>query len=216
GGSRENRIKDAMLAMERYLWNKEEAIFKLFTPPFDKSEKNPGYIKGYIPGVRENGGQYTHAAIWAVLALAKLKEKDKALQLFNMLNPINHSRTPIEVAKYKVEPYVMTADVYAVEPNVGRGGWSWYTGAAGWMYQAAIEGILGLEIKGDKLFIEPCVPNNWKEFEIYYRYKNSPYNIKVHLKNLPQEEIILDGVKQKGFPVILVDDGLQHELEINL
>jgi len=216
GGGREQRIEDAMLAMERYLWNKDEAIFKLFTPPFDKSEKNPGYIKGYIPGVRENGGQYTHAAIWAVLALAKLKKNNKALQLFNMLNPINHSRTPIEVAKYKAEPYVMSADVYAVEPNVGRGGWSWYTGAAGWMYQAAIEGILGLEIRGDKLSLAPCVPDNWRDFEITYRYKNSKYRIKVNLKNLPQADINYDGAKQKGFPVVLVDDGQQHELEINL
>ncbi len=216
GSAKRSRVEDAVLAMERYLWDKDEAFFKLFTPPFDKCDKYPGYVKGYIPGVRENGGQYTHAAIWAVLALTKLKERDKALELFNMLNPINHSRTMMEVAKYKAEPYVMAADVYTVQPNVGRGGWSWYTGAAGWMYQAALEGILGIKIQGNNLTISPCVPSNWKEFKINYRYKSTQYSIIVKLENLQQESILIDGTKQNDFPISLVDDGNNHKIEIDL
>jgi cellobiose phosphorylase len=212
--AKKSRVVDAMLAMERYLWDKNEAILKLFTPPFDKTEKNPGYIRGYIPGVRENGGQYTHAAIWAVLALTKLGEKEKALELFNMLNPIYHSRTNTEVAKYKVEPYVMAADVYTVYPNVGRGGWSWYTGAAGWMYQAALEGILGFNIKSDKLTLSPCIPHSWQEFTINYRFKTSEYNIKIKFVNTEDKSISVDGAKQESFPIDLKDDGKNHVVEI--
>jgi cyclic beta-1,2-glucan synthetase len=213
-GAKQSRVADAILAMERYLWDKNEAIFKLFTPPFDKTEKNPGYIRGYIPGVRENGGQYTHAAIWAVLALTKLGEKDKALELFNMLNPINHSRTNAEVTKYKVEPYVMAADVYTIYPNVGRGGWSWYTGAAGWMYQVALEGILGFNIKKDKLTLSPCVPYSWDGYTINYRFKTSEYNIKIKFVNTEKKGIMVDGTKQESFPIELKDDGKKHEVEV--
>jgi len=214
GSASESRVKDSMLAMERYLWDKEESMLKLFTPPFEKTDKSPGYIRGYIPGVRENGGQYTHAAIWTVLALAKLKERNKALELFNMLNPINHSRTPLEVARYKVEPYVMTADVYTVHPNVGRGGWSWYTGAAGWMYQTALEGILGININNDKITLSPCVPVNWKEYRIQYRYKDTLYNIIVKPVDQQKETIVADGKVQQGFPLQLVNDGGSHLIEI--
>jgi cyclic beta-1,2-glucan synthetase len=212
GSARESRVKDAMLAVERYLWDKEEALLKLFTPPFDKIDKNPGYIKGYIPGVRENGGQYTHAAIWAVLAFTKLKEKEKALNLFNMLNPINHSRTTLETHKYKAEPYVMAADVYTVEPNVGRGGWTWYTGAAGWMYQVALEGILGLKIQGNAMSVSPCVPPSWPEYEIVYRYKETEYQIKV--KNKGEEKIIVDGKELEGKQIPLNNDQQNHTVEI--
>ncbi len=212
--AKESRVRDAMLAMERYLWDKEEGILKLFTPPFDKTENNPGYIRGYIPGVRENGGQYTHGAIWAVLALTKMGEGDKAMELFNMLNPINHSRTNTEVAKYKVEPYVMAADVYAVQPNVGRGGWTWYTGAAGWMYQVAIEGILGIKINNDKLTLTPCVPDHWQEYSITYRYKSANYSIRVYLKHQDKQSIEVDGNKLDSFPVVLKDDGQSHTIEI--
>lgn len=213
--AKESRARDAMLAMERYLWDKEENLLKLFTPPLDKTKKNPGYIKGYIPGVRENGGQYTHGAIWAVLALTMLGKRDKALELFNMLNPINHSRTNIEVAKYKTEPYVMAADVYAVQPNVGRGGWSWYTGAAGWMYQVALEGILGFQLKSNKLTLAPCVPMNWHAYSLNYRYKSSKYTIQIKLDQEQNEKyIVVDGVTQKGFPIELKDDGRNHVVEV--
>lgn len=210
-----SRVLDAMLALERYLWDKDEAILKLFTPPFDKTDKNPGYIKGYTPGVRENGGQYTHGAIWAILALTKLGKGDKAVELFNMLNPINHARTSMEVHKYKVEPYVMVADIYSVHPNIGRGGWSWYTGAAGWMYQVALEGILGMKINGDDLTLSPCVPHNWSEYNIDYHHKNSNYSIKVRLNN-KDKQIIIDGIKQDSFPIQLTDDGNNHVIEVCL
>jgi len=205
-----------MLALERYLWDREESILKLFTPPFNKTEKNPGYIKSYTPGVRENGGQYTHAAIWAVLALTKLKDGDKAVELFNMLNPINHARTNIEVHKYKVEPYVMAADIYSVFPNVGRGGWTWYTGAAGWMYQVALEGILGFNIYGDELVITPCVPSNWPKYQIKFIFGSTEYNIFVEFNSIaPSEQIIVvDNIEQKDFPIKLKDDGSFHVIKI--
>lgn len=211
---KESRVKDAMLAVERYLWDKEQGILKLFTPPFDKIEHNPGYIKGYIAGVRENGGQYTHAAMWAVLAYTKLGEKNKAMELFNMLNPINHSRTKNEVSTFKVEPYVIAADVYDVHPNVGRGGWTWYTGAAGWMYQVAIEGLLGISINNDKLTISPCVPHSWPGYTVNYRYKTTDYVIKVNFQQNEKTKMILDETEVNSFPIWLVDDGQRHVLEI--
>jgi len=216
GFAKKSRMSDAMLALERYLWDKEESILKLFTPPFDKTEKNPGYIKSYTPGVRENGGQYTHAAIWAVLALTKLKDGDKAFELFNMLNPINHARTNTEVLKYKVEPYVMTADIYSVFPNVGRGGWSWYTGAAGWMYQVALEGILGFNLIGDELWLNPCVPLNWQEYNIKYRFGSSLYNITVGFNHSAPTAptILVDNIGQTEFPIKLIDDGAFHTVKI--
>jgi cyclic beta-1,2-glucan synthetase len=215
GNARESRAEDAMLALERYLWDKEEALLKLFTPPFDKTEKNPGYIRGYTPGVRENGGQYTHAAIWAILAFTKMGENDKALALFQMLNPINHSRTSQEAAKYKAEPYVMAADVYTVQPNVGRGGWTWYTGAAGWMYQVALEGILGFKIENDKLTVSPGVPRHWPEFTVEYCYKTAHYQIKVQLNGPAAKSLSVDGIRQDSFPVLLKDDGQNHTIEIS-
>ena len=140
---------------------------------------DPGYIKGYPPGIRENGGQYTHAALWSVMAFAKLGEGDKAAELFSLLNPINHARTRADVHRYKVEPYVVAADVYAVAPHVGRGGWTWYTGSAGWMQRAGIESILGLRVLGQSLRIDPCIPKAWPGFEILFRYRSARYDIRV-------------------------------------
>ncbi|UWG95571.1 glycosyl transferase family 36 [Dehalobacter sp. DCM] len=221
GNANKNRAVDAMLAMERYLWDKEEGLLKLLTPPFDKTDRNPGYIKGYIPGVRENGGQYTHAAIWAVLAYCKLGEGGKAMELFSMLNPINHARTNIEVNKYKVEPYVIAADVYAVPPNTGRGGWSWYTGAAGWMYQTAIEGILGIAVTGDEMTINPCIPLNWDTYTIEYKYQSSVYHIVITVNQsrdafTPAETcaITMDNHRLPTFPIKLKDDGHTHRIEV--
>ena len=147
----------------------------LFTPPFDQTPHDPGYIKGYPPGIRENGGQYTHAALWSVIAHARLGEGDKAASLLAMLNPINHSLTQSEMHRYKVEPYVVAADVYSRPPHVGRGGWTWYTGAAGWMQRAGIEDILGLRIEGAWLRLDPCIPRHWSGFELTLRHGGAVY-----------------------------------------
>ena len=179
GDSRKRAI-EAMEAVDRNLVKKDKGMILLLAPPFDNSYLEPGYIKGYVPGVRENGGQYTHAAVWVILALTKLGLGDKAVNYFNMINPINHSRTELECMTYKVEPYVMAADVYIREPHAGRGGWSWYTGASGWMYRVGIENILGLRKVKDKGYtINPCIPKEWKEFEIKITNEKEDYNIKV-------------------------------------
>ena len=152
---------------------------KLLDPPFDKSAVNPGYIKGYVPGVRENGGQYTHAAVWAAMAFAELGDARRAWELFTMINPVNRTKSAAALATYKVEPYVMAADVYAAPPHTGRGGWTWYTGSAGWMYRLAIESLLGLTLEGDKLRLAPCLPANWPGFKLRYRYRDTLYRIVV-------------------------------------
>src|SRR5690606_23258881 len=137
---------------------------------------NPGYIKGYVPGVRENGGQYTHAAVWLIMAFAKLGDNKRVWELLNMINPINHGNTPEAIATYKVEPYVLAADVYAGTQHAGRGGWTWYTGSAAWLYRLIIESFLGLEQQGDKLKVNPCIPEEWKSFKVQYRYKETVYD----------------------------------------
>ncbi|MVX62899.1 glycosyl transferase [Clostridium chromiireducens] len=180
GAAQEERAVEAMEAVDRNLVKKDKGMILLLAPPFDNSKLEPGYIKGYVPGVRENGGQYTHAAVWVILALTKLNLGDKALEYYNMINPINHAKTELECMMYKVEPYVMAADVYIKEPHSGRGGWSWYTGASGWMYRVGIENILGLKRVKDKGYsINPCVPNDWNEFEIRIANEKEDYTIKV-------------------------------------
>ena len=162
---------------------RDDGIIQLFTPPFDRWDVDPGYIKGYVPGVRENGGQYTHAAVWTVLAFAALGEGDRAGELFSLLNPINHARDAAGVERYKVEPYVMAADVYGVAPHVGRGGWTWYTGSAGWMYQAGVESILGLRVRPTALHVNPCIPRAWPGFELDLRVRSGLYVIVVENPN---------------------------------
>ena len=179
GVAKPQRMAEAMDAVLKYLVNRNEGIIKLLTPPFDNGNLQPGYIKGYVPGVRENGGQYTHAAAWVVLAFTKLGMGDIAGELFHMLNPVNHTRTSIEYSRYKGEPYVVAADVYGEKPHTGRGGWTWYTGAAGWLYKVGIENIIGFKKKGNKLYIEPCIPHNWSSFEIKYRTSGATYHIEV-------------------------------------
>jgi cyclic beta-1,2-glucan synthetase len=169
----------AMAAVEEFLVRRGDGLVLLFTPPFDRSDVDPGYVKGYLPGIRENGGQYTHGAIWSVLAFAALGDGDKAGDLFSILNPINHASTRAGVQRYKVEPYVMAADVYAEPPHVGRGGWTWYTASAGWMYQAGMEWILGFRLRGTTLMIDPCIPRAWPGFEIDFRYHSARYEIVV-------------------------------------
>ncbi len=217
GAGRADRIKEAFEAVEHYLINKDEGIVLLLTPPFDEGDLEPGYIKGYLPGVRENGGQYTHAAVWVALAYAKMGMGDKAYELYNMLSPINHAKTSMEVARYKVEPYVMAADVYAVAPHTGRGGWTWYTGAAGWMYRVGLQSILGFNKLGDRLIIDPCIPKDWSEYSIEYKYKETLYTISV--KNPSKiskgiEKLILDGKEQQENHIKLINDRNNHTVEL--
>lgn len=217
GAGRKDRISEAMTSLENYLIKEEEGLILLLTPPFDEGDLNPGYIKSYVPGVRENGGQYTHAAVWVIAAYAKLGMGDKAWALYHMINPINHSRTSIETATYKVEPYVMAADVYAVPPHVGRGGWTWYTGAASWMYKTGLEEILGFKKQGNQLMLEPCIPKEWTEYIINYRYGETLY--KIHVKNplsLNQgvKTVLEDGKEVPDRVIMLNDDGREHRIEV--
>lgn len=215
-GDKERSIK-AMDAVERHLVSYDEGLIKLFTPAFDKSNLNPGYIKGYVPGVRENGGQYTHASTWVILAYTKLGMGDKAFKLFDMINPINHTNTQLECAKYKVEPYVMAADVYAVEPHVGRGGWTWYTGSSGWMYKVGLEGILGFNKLSDRILINPCIPKDWKEFNITYTFENTIYHITVlnpNSKNTGIEKIQIDGETFEEKYIPLFNDQKLHKIQV--
>ncbi len=179
GAANPSHAEQAMAAVDEQLVRRDDGLVLLFTPPFDHSDLDPGYVKGYLPGIRENGGQYTHAATWSVLAFAALGQGDKAAELFSMLNPINHASTPAGVERYKVEPYVMAADVYAEAPHAGRGGWTWYTGSAGWMYQAGIEWILGLRLRGATLSIDPCIPKAWPRYEMTFRHRGADYQIVV-------------------------------------
>ncbi|MFA9399057.1 MAG: GH36-type glycosyl hydrolase domain-containing protein, partial [Clostridiaceae bacterium] len=199
----------AMKAVEDNLYLKEKGMLLLLTPPFNKSKLEPGYIKGYVPGVRENGGQYTHASVWVILAEIMLKKGDLAYEMFSQINPINHSNNKLACEIYKVEPYVMTADIYAKEPHVGRGGWSYYTGAAGWMYRVSVEGILGLKVFGDNLIIDPCIPDSFNEFEIRYKWKNSVYEIKVERGD--KKGLYLDGEKMQD-SIHLEDDSVHKIL----
>ena len=213
------RAQRAMTAVEQYLVRRGDGLIILFTPPFDKSKLDPGYIKGYVPGVRENGGQYTHAALWTVIAFALLGDGDRAGELFGLLNPINHASTRAGLHKYKVEPYVAPGDVYAVPPHTGRGGWTWYTGSAGWMYRAAIEYILGFKLEGDRLRIDPCIPRFWREFEITYRHGKTTYEIKVenpHALSRGVASVRVDGQEQREDQITLKDDGQTHEVQVVL
>jgi cyclic beta-1,2-glucan synthetase len=168
-----------MAALDGRLVNRADRVAPLFTPPFDKTAMEPGYIKGYPPGIRENGGQYTHAAAWSIMGFAALGQGDKAAELFSLINPINHTATRAGVLRYKVEPYVVAADVYSVAPHVGRGGWTWYSGSAGWLYRAGVEAILGLRLKGDSLWIDPCIPVAWPGYDMTLRYRGAVYEISV-------------------------------------
>jgi cellobiose phosphorylase len=197
------------------LVQKETGIIQLLTPAFDKSDGNPGYIKGYVPGVRENGGQYTHAAIWMILAFARLGDTERVWELLNMINPLNHGKSPVDIGTYKVEPYVVAADVYAREPHVGRGGWTWYTGSAGWMYRLITESFLGLQQQGNKLKITPCIPVDWKSFKVDYRYKQAVYHIEVIQENTSTEMIVtVNGVKQEDGLITLIDEKTEHQVEV--
>ncbi len=213
GAGQADRSRTAMNAVDQYLVNREKELLQLLEPPFDRSAVDPGYIKGYVPGVRENGGQYTHAAIWMVMAFAKLGDTKQTWDLLKMINPINHSTDSEKVSVYKVEPYVMAADVYGVHPHTGRGGWTWYTGSAGWMYQLIIESFLGLKREGNVLTFDPCVPIGWTSFTIRYKYINTSYEITVIQADSGQQSTVeLDGVDQGGTTLILADDKDTHRV----
>nr|MBA3320978.1 hypothetical protein [Pyrinomonadaceae bacterium] len=219
GAAKPHRATRAMAAVEEYLIRRGDGLVILFTPPFDQSALDPGYIKGYVPGVRENGGQYTHAAIWTLIAYAQLGDGDRAGELFALLNPINHTSTRAGLHKYKVEPYVAAGDVYAVWPHTGRGGWTWYTGSASWMYRAGLESILGFQLRAGVLHLNPCIPRSWREFSINYRHGSTPYRIRVvnpYGVTGGLLEIVLDGRPLPSASIPLTDDRQTHEVQVTL
>ena len=190
-------------------------LIELLEPPFSHSEHDPGYIRGYVPGVRENGGQYTHAAIWAVMAFAQAGRTERAWQLFDMINPVRHGITAAAINTYQVEPYVVAADVLAVAPHTGRGGWTWYTGSAGWMYRLIIESLLGLHRDGDALILEPRLPQAWPSLSIAYRFETATYAIAVRRDpHVSGTRIVVDGIAQGTTRVALVSDGAAHRIEV--
>lgn len=218
GAGDAERARSAMEAFDARLVRRDQGLIQLLDPPFDTSDLNPGYIKGYVPGVRENGGQYTHAAIWAAMAFAALGDRRRAWELFAMINPVNHARSPEAVATYKVEPYVVAADVYAVAPHVGRGGWTWYTGSAGWLYRLIVESLLGLRLEVDTLHFAPCLPADWHGFTVHYRYRETVYRIAVTQRPAGQGEtkVTVDGVARDDATIPLVDDRRDHAVEVRL
>jgi cyclic beta-1,2-glucan synthetase len=212
------RARTAMQSFDEHLVLDDARLLMLLTPAFDRGVHDPGYIQGYLPGVRENGAQYTHAATWSVLATAMLGDGDRALELFQMLNPVTHTLTPEAVSVYKVEPYVVAADVYTAEGHLGRGGWTWYTGSASWLYRVGLEGILGFKKRGEVLTIDPCIPSGWKGFAIDYRYGATTYSIKVENPDGVQRgvrSVSVDGVSVEG-GVPLVDDRRRREVIVTL
>jgi cellobiose phosphorylase len=213
------RSSNAMESVDQRLVRRDAGLIQLFDPPFDKSPLNPGYIKGYIPGVRENGGQYTHGAIWTAMAFALLEDIERAWELVALLNPVHHGGTRDQIAIYKVEPYVVAADVYAVAPHTGRGGWTWYTGSAGWMYRLLIETLLGVNLEGDQLRLTPRLPKDWSTCKIHYRYRQTVYHITVNrLAAAPAEgnQLFLDGKELATIAVPLVDDRREHSVELRV
>ncbi len=221
GAATPARAAQAMAALDRELIRRDDGLALLFTPPFDRTPHDPGYIKGYPPGMRENGGQYTHAAVWSVMAFAALGDGDKAASLFAMLNPINHSRTRADAHRYKVEPYVVCADVYSVAPHVGRGGWTWYTGSAGWLQRAGVESVLGLSIQRSTLRVDPCIPKGWDHFEATLAYRSATYAVRVENPGAVSRGAVfatVDGVELAERPVRvpLMDDGRRHVVFVRL
>ncbi|PJB10692.1 MAG: cyclic beta 1-2 glucan synthetase, partial [Gammaproteobacteria bacterium CG_4_9_14_3_um_filter_38_9] len=216
GAAGSARAMDAMNSLRRYLVSESDQLIKLLAPPFNQSTPNPGYIQGYLPGIRENGGQYTHAAVWVAMAFAQLGEKQTAWELFHMLNPIHHSVTAEAMERYKIEPYVTAGDIYSVVPHVGRGGWSWYTGSAGWLYRLITETFLGITLKnGNQLHLKPMLPDEWNGFAIDYRFGKTVYKITVNrVEN--KDRILLDEVLLSESIVPLLDDGQIHQVTLSV
>jgi cyclic beta-1,2-glucan synthetase len=210
-----------MANVQSRLVQPDPGLVLLFTPPFDHTQHDPGYIKGYPPGVRENGGQYTHAATWAVIAQALLGHGAEAMQLFSFLNPISHTSSRADVQRYKAEPYVVAADIYSVAPHAGRGGWTWYTGSASWMYRAGLEWILGFRVRAGTLQLTPNIPADWPSFEIFFRHASARYQILVenpHRVSRGVARVELDGMRLAAGEahITLADDGRTHEIRVTL
>jgi len=219
GAAKPARARQAMERVDQRLVQRDAQLIQLFDPPFDTSALEPGYIKGYPPGVRENGGQYTHGAIWAVMAFAELGETERAWELFSLLNPIRHATDLTQVNRYQVEPYVVVADIYAVAPHIGRGGWSWYTGSAGWMYRMIVETLLGLRLEVDRLRVAPRLPRAWESLKLHYRYRDTFYHISVKRAGAEPPQpvcVIVDGKEQPDDTIQLVDDGQAHAVEVKV
>jgi len=209
----------AMDAVRTHLVRRGSQVILLLTPPFDESIQDPGYIKGYPPGVRENGGQYTHGVLWVVMAMARLGSGDEAVELFHMLNPVNHTRTAADVGRYMAEPYVIAGDVHADAAHAGRGGWTWYTGSAGLMYRAGLESILGLRRRGSTFEMDPCIPSSWPDYAIVWRFGRTRYDIAVSnperlCRGIAEAE--LDGVQVDPRAIPLADDGGTHQVRLVL
>jgi cellobiose phosphorylase len=219
GGGDPERARQAMGAVEDHLVRDADGLILLFTPPFDRGHLEPGYIKGYVPGIRENGGQYTHAATWVVLATALLGRGQRAAELFDLLNPVRHAASPAGVERYKVEPYVVCADVYGAPPHTGRGGWTWYTGSASWLYRVGLEAILGFRLRDTRLELDPCVPPDWPGYEIIYRHRSATYHIVVENSGgsgRGVRSLSVDGRTVPEGVIELADDGRQHKVRIAL
>lgn len=218
GAGYDLHARQAMESLSQNLVRRDIGIVQLLDPPFDQSGLNPGYIKGYVPGVRENGGQYTHSAVWAAMAFAALKDHARAWEIMTIINPIHHANATDGMQRYKVEPYVVAADVYACEPHTGRGGWTWYTGAAGWMYRLIVEYLLGLKREGNRLFFAPCLPDEWDGFELQYRYGKTTYHITVSQTKDGRKDIAVsaDGATPTDKAIDLRDDGLDHYIEVTI
>jgi cyclic beta-1,2-glucan synthetase len=219
GAANPERAAQAMESVDRHLVRRDDRLVMLLAPPFDRMTPSPGYIKGYLPGVRENGGQYTHAALWTILAFARLGDGDRAMDLFSLINPIGSTRTTDDVLRYRAEPYVVAADVYSQPPHVGRGGWTWYTGSAGWMYRIGLEAILGLSLRDGALKLDPCIPRTWPRYELTVRRGSSEYHIVVENPegvNRCVKRVELDGVEQPGLTVPVVDDSSVHQVRVTL
>jgi cyclic beta-1,2-glucan synthetase len=214
-----------MASLNDLLVRRDDGLVLLFTPPFDRTSREPGYIEGYPPGIRENGGQYTHGSVWSAIAFAMLGDGATAAEIFSLLNPINRSRSRAAVDRYRVEPYVVSADVYSQSPHSGRGGRTWYTGSAGWMYRAGLEWILGFRVQGATLFLDPCIPRTWPGFEIGYAYRSARYDIAFENPDGVSRGIncwALDGVMQpvaaprSPARMSLADDGSTHTVRVTL
>lgn len=217
GAAPVTRAERAMDAVRMQLVRRDACVIKLLAPPFDQTPLDPGYIKGYLPGVRENGGQYTHAALWTVMAIAQLGNGDEAMDLFHMLNPINHARTPAEANLYKVEPYVVAADVYTHAPHIGRGGWTWYTGSAAWMYRVGLESILGFRRQGTSFSVAPCVPAAWERYVVRWRHGETTYEILIEnpmRRSCGVSHVTLDGAPVSPFAIPILEDGAAHKVRV--
>ncbi len=220
GAGQTPRARQAMDAVDQQLVHRDAALVQLLAPPFDHSDPSPGYIQGYVPGVRENAGQYTQAAVWSAMAFAALGDARRAWEVCAMLNPIRHADSPQAVSVYQTEPYVIASDVYALAPHTGRGGWTWYTGSAGWMLRCILESLLGLQVEADRLRITPCLPAHWSAFQLNYRYGATLYRIQVLQTSGPDPDaepaLTLDGVPLAGSALPLTDDGGEHAVVARL